>query len=552
MQKRERRIPDGMQDLLPGTCAAKRRLEQVLRTQFAQAGYLEVETPLIEYYEAFAGGTVGIASQQMWKTTDRAGRTLAIRPDNTMPIVRMAAAHMREAGSPLRLSYVQDVLSFPQEEHPRYCQTAQAGIELLGDSAPEADVETLVLAIQALEACGLTRFQIDIGQVEFFKGLMEELGFSGEAEEQLRTYVEQKNMLAIELMLRDHRLGAEVSRRIMQLPTLYGGEEVLTRAQQLTQSPRCLTALQRIADVLKALETRGLKQYVSIDLGMVQAIHYYTGIIFRGLTSHLGKPLLSGGRYDTLPADFDLQLPAVGFALDVTQMLTALTAQGDQPATEQERDCVTIALAKGRLAEQTVAMLEAVGIDCATVRDPGRKLILEDPTGRYRFVLVKPSDVPTYVEHGVADIGVAGKDTLLEANKPLYELLDLGLGACRLCIAGRPEQRTQGTGRANLRVATKYPNIARGYYAARGQNIEIIQLNGSVELGPLIGLSDVILDIVESGGTLRANGLEVLETISQVSARVVVNVVSLKTKSRRIRSLMEALSEQLSQKEGQA
>lgn len=207
---------------------------------------------------------------------------------------------------------------------------------------------------------------------------------------------------------------------------------------------------------------------------------------------------------------------------------------------------VTIALAKGRLAEQTMELLEAVGIDCAQVRSPGRKLVFSEPTGRFRFILVKPSDVPTYVDHGVADIGVAGKDTLMEENRPLYELLDLGFGRCRLCIAGFPEGKRRAVTDANFRVATKYPNIAREYYGSKGQTIEIIKLNGSVELGPLVGLSDVILDVVESGGTLRANGLEIQETVVQdVSARMVVNCVSLKTKGERIRWLIDSVAQEL-------
>ena len=212
---------------------------------------------------------------------------------------------------------------------------------------------------------------------------------------------------------------------------------------------------------------------------------------------------------------------------------------------------VTIALAKGRLADKTMELLEAIGVDCAEVRNPVRKLVFGEPTGRFRFILVKPSDVPTYVDHGVADIGVAGKDTLMEENRPLYELLDLGFGRCRLCVAGFPSGSRAVTD-ANFRVATKYPNIAREYYGARGQTIEIIKLNGSVELGPLVGLSDVILDIVESGGTLRANGLEILETVVEnVSARVVVNCVSLKTKGERIRFLIDALSAELARRRAQ-
>jgi ATP phosphoribosyltransferase len=203
---------------------------------------------------------------------------------------------------------------------------------------------------------------------------------------------------------------------------------------------------------------------------------------------------------------------------------------------------ITIALAKGRLAEETMSLLERLGIDCSEPRSPGRKLVLSDNTGAYRFILVKPSDVPTYVYHGVADIGVAGKDTLMEQNKPIYEVLDLGFGRCKLAIAGKPEMRGRESASGSWRVATKYPQIARRFYGGRGQTIEIIKLNGSVELGPLVGLSNVILDIVESGSTLRANGLEVFEDVCDISARLVVNEVSLKTKQAEIRPLIDRIT----------
>ncbi len=205
---------------------------------------------------------------------------------------------------------------------------------------------------------------------------------------------------------------------------------------------------------------------------------------------------------------------------------------------------ITFALAKGRLAEQAFELLEQLGIDCSEPRHPGRQLVLWDRKNNVRFILVKPSDVPTYVDHGVADLGVVGKDTLLESGRPLYEVLDLTFGRCRLCIAGYAEQQQSAT-RATFRVATKYPNVARSYYDSKGQTIEIIELHGSVELGPVIGLSDVILDIVESGSTLKANGLTVLEEVCECSARLVVNRVSMKTKRDRIRQIIDGMAEQV-------
>lgn len=203
-------------------------------------------------------------------------------------------------------------------------------------------------------------------------------------------------------------------------------------------------------------------------------------------------------------------------------------------------DVLTFALAKGRLADEAMVLLEQAGVDCSVLREKSRKLVFQDKSGKYRFMLVKPSDVPTYVDHGVADIGVVGKDTLMEENLPLYEMLDLSFGKCRLCLAGYPGTKLD---RQHIRIATKYPRIAGEVFSKRSSTFEIIKLNGSVELGPIVGLSDVILDIVESGATLRANGLDVLEEISDVSARLVVNRVSLKTKSSAIRPLIEKLQQ---------
>lgn len=205
---------------------------------------------------------------------------------------------------------------------------------------------------------------------------------------------------------------------------------------------------------------------------------------------------------------------------------------------------LTIALAKGRLSEDCIEVFEKCGLDCTQLRQPERRLELYDKNRGYKFLLVKPGDVPTYVEHGVADIGVVGKDTLLEENRPLYEMLDLGFGKCRLCLAGKPDALKNSDWKI-LRIATKYPNIARSYFQQKGRTIEVIKLNGSVELGPVTGLSDIILDIVESGKTLEANGLQVLETICDISARLVVNQVSLKTKSAEIKDLIEAIKAQI-------
>lgn len=207
---------------------------------------------------------------------------------------------------------------------------------------------------------------------------------------------------------------------------------------------------------------------------------------------------------------------------------------------------ITIALSKGRLADQALTLLEAAGYDCSAAREDTRKLILEDPKTGLRFIMAKPADVPTYVEYGAADIGVVGKDTLMEENRQLYEVIDLRFGACRMCVCGPEKLKGRLDRIPNKRVASKYPNITRTYFEkTKRESVEIIKLNGSVELAPLIGLAEVIVDIVESGRTLRENGLDVLEVIADISARVVVNRVSMKMKSAEIIPMLDAIREQL-------
>ena len=207
---------------------------------------------------------------------------------------------------------------------------------------------------------------------------------------------------------------------------------------------------------------------------------------------------------------------------------------------------LTIALSKGRLADQTLDLMEKAGYDVTAAREKSRKLILEDQAAGLRFILAKPSDVPTYVEYGAADIGVVGKDTLLEEGRQLYEVLDLGLGRCRMCVAGPASLKDKLDEIPNKRVGTKYPNITRNYFeGVKKESVEIIKLNGSVELAPLTGLAEVIVDIVESGRTLYENGLDVLETVAEISARLVVNRVSMKMKSEQIKPMIEKIKEQV-------
>ena len=208
---------------------------------------------------------------------------------------------------------------------------------------------------------------------------------------------------------------------------------------------------------------------------------------------------------------------------------------------------LTFALGKGRLAKQTLELFEKIGITCEEMKDKdSRKLIFTNEELKLRFFLAKGLDVPTYVEYGAADIGVVGKDTILEEGRKLYEVMDLGFGKCKMCVCGYKDAAPLLQHHELIRVATKYPNIAKDYfYNTKHQTVEIIKLNGSIELAPIVGLSEVIVDIVETGSTLRENGLEVLEEVCPLSARMIVNPVSMRMESARIKDLLTRLREQV-------
>lgn len=214
---------------------------------------------------------------------------------------------------------------------------------------------------------------------------------------------------------------------------------------------------------------------------------------------------------------------------------------------KEEMRYLTFALGKGRLADKTLELLESIGITCEEMKDKNsRKLIFVNEERKLKFFLAKNPDVPTYVEYGAADIGVVGSDIIREENRRVYEVLDLGFGKCRMCVCGRPEAQELLQHHEMIRVASKYPNIAKDYfYNKKHQTVDIIKLNGSVELGPIVGLSDVIVDIVETGSTLRENGLGVLEEVCPISARMIVNQVSMQMEAERIKKIIGMLREKL-------
>ena len=311
-------------------------------------------------------------------------------------------------------------------------------------------------------------------------------------------------------------------------------EDTLTRAGALVKNEQMAQSLSELAGLCRQLPREG--ETVTVDLSLAGDMEYYNGLVFQGYLSGLASPVLKGGRYDLLAQKFNPGISAVGFALylDDLDRLEAV------PVAE-ENTILNVALPKGRLGDKVYNLLAQVGYGCEENYNDTRKLVVENRQAGIRYFLVKPSDVAIYVEHGAADVGIVGKDILTESNPDVYELLDTGLGKCRMCVAGKKDF-VEDTGRA-LRVATKFVNIAKDYYARQGRDIDIIKLNGSIELAPLLGLSDVIVDIVETGTTLKENDLKVITEFLPISARFIANKASYPFKKQALTILLEKLQE---------
>ena len=307
---------------------------------------------------------------------------------------------------------------------------------------------------------------------------------------------------------------------------------------------RCETqraALEELQALQNALGEAG--RGIRLDLSMADEMEYYNGLVFTGYVAGIPCAVLKGGRYDYLMQRFTPGANAIGFAiyLDELERLAAPLPPVQQQG--REKSWLNIALPKGRLGDKAYKLLAGAGYSATEDYNDTRKLVVENPDACVRYFLVKPSDVAIYVEHGAADIGIVGKDILTESGADVYELLDTGMGKCRMCVAG-PAGFTDDESRA-LRVATKFVNIARDHYERRGRDIDIVKLNGSIELAPILGLSDVIVDIVETGTTLKENDLTVIEEFMPISARFIANKASYKFKYAQLTELLNKMKEAL-------
>ena len=482
--------PWGFRDILPEEAQAREEIALTVKGCFREHHYLPVETPLLEDKGSLEEG--GRIADTPFKLFDDDGRLLVVRPDNTLPIVRLVSTRMRAADLPLRLRYEAPVVRECQRNAGGSRQFTQLGFELIGAGDTAGDVEIVSLVAEAVRELALPDARIIAGSVRPFK------------------------------------------------------------------------------ELLAACEDRALveglapedAQVLSFDFSIMNSFDYYTGLVFKAYAGGLPDPVGSGGRYDSIFTGAfgdGIEVPAAGFAFSLERLEAARTSaedaasDGDHAVGRGAEGPLRIAVPKGSLKADTLDVLEAAGLDVSELRDPGRHLIVrgrdtragEGTVGDIEFVIVRPSDAPAFVGCGGADCGICGWDSLIEADLNLLQLVDLGYGLCTF-IEAEPAWRAgqaerNYARRGSLRVATKYPRIASAWYAERGVNADIVSLHGNIELGPIVGMTDRIVDITATGATLRDNDLVITGRIMDCTARFFVNPGAARL-DQRVRNLADRLA----------
>ena len=534
--------PEGTRDLLFSSCRALRQTENAVRDALEERGYSEIITPAVEYFDVFAQANPELDQDQMLKIIDKSGRICVARPDNTTPIARIAATRLDDAALPVRLYYSQKVFRSVSGDHGHKGEFLQVGAELIGADGLAADKDILSAAFAALSKTGADNFRIELGHAEIYKALIEELGADAASSEAIRRLIENKSFAALGDALQPFG-SRPAAKALSAMPQLFGGIEVLDEVETLTGNVRVLGAIAYLRRLYQALDEAGYGDRIMIDLGLVHEMDYYTGIMFRGYIGGAGAAILAGGRYNALCAKFGRDLPAGGFGIDVESVAESLQG-ASRPEVATRRDTVRIALTKGRLEKKTLALLKDAGYDISELEAGTRKLIFTLPDSGVEIVLSKAADVITYVEHGVCDMGVVGKDTIMEKGGSFYEMVDLGFGRCRFALATKKGKDVYGGYKTPV-IATKYPAVTKAFFNRKNMDVETIKIEGSVELAPLLELADAIVDIVETGTTLKENGLEVIEDVASISARVIVNLASAKMKKTAIQKVITELEKGL-------
>ncbi len=558
--------PSGFRDVLTEEAAARESITRAVQRLFADRGYLPIETPTLEVMDVMRAGGRGCPSP--FKFFDSHGDLLTMRPDVTLQIARMCATRIGDAAEPLRFRYTQRVFRESDTDAQVVArETTQIGIECIGESGEAVDAEIVGLFAEALLTSCVQNFSLALATVGVLRSLLDRSGASTEWTSAVLNAYHASDFVELDRLCALNRDDSDIdiscidpacAQAICELPRIRGGREAIEKVRELVKPLGCESDLDGFERTFDKLVDMELGERILVDFSVMSSFDYYTGIVFEAYSPYLGTPLGSGGRYDHMLGAYGVDRPAAGFAFFLEQAMSASACEaGIARQADDKQVCskqvsgsgdtgknrpLRIAIPKGSLNSDTVACLKAAGLDVSGLDDPGRQLIIANPG--VEFIIVRPTDAPVYVALGAADCGICGKDSLLEAELSVVELVDLKFGKCRFIVA-EPQGFYDAINEhyrklGSIRVATKYPNIAADYYAKTGVQVEIVKLRGNIELAPLTGMAERIVDITATGTTLRENNLCIVDEVLSSTARFFANTCAFRTDSRIVK-LAEAL-----------
>jgi ATP phosphoribosyltransferase regulatory subunit len=495
----------------------------MLRELYMSKGFQPYQMSKFEEYDLYARNKDFLVSDNVITFTDMGGRLMALKPDVTLSIIKNRKDLPNEVQ---RLFYNENVYRVSKGSDA-FREIMQIGVECFGDLNEDILVEVLSLAAQSLSLLSEQSVLI-LSSLDILGAIIPRLCVDTGA---LYKAIGAKNLHEIDVLCKKDASDIPLRELLKQLIQLSGPvKEIIEPLDRLLSHEPAYTPFRAL---LLRLSDCPWAQLCHVDFSLIDDVSYYNGVIFKGYLQSFPNAVLSGGQYDRLMRKMQRQSRAVGFAVYTNE----LERMGETPEYD---GMLNVALPKGRLGEKVYKTFVGAGYPCPEILQPNRKLIFENKAAGVRYFWVKPSDVAIYVERGVADIGVVGKDILLEHQLDVYELLDLKVGRCRMAVAAPKGFQDDHSG--TLRVATKFSGIARRHYQAQGRDIDIVHLNGSIEIAPILGLTDVIVDIVETGTTLKENDLEVIEDIVSISARLIANKAAYEFKGSDIRRIVAGLS----------
>src|SRR5918994_882680 len=528
----------GTRDVLPPESTRLLEAQAAIRDRFRLFGFREVVTPVLEYSEVIEEHGLRDVS---YKLFDQDNQMLLLRPEMTTPIARVISQRLAGSPPPHKLSYVLPAYRRASVGRGQSAELYQAGVEVVGSASPREDASTIALLVDVLHSLGLSApsdFAVVLGQSTFYAGYLRHV--VPDAATAVTGALAAKDLVAVDDLAGE--LPADAAAGVRGIPRIVGpaaDESPIDEAGRFAVGEQAREALENLREILRHLEAHGALGAVILDLGLSGRHEYYTGAVYEAYAAGLGFTIANGGGYDKLLRGFGEEVPAARRPRRRVRF-HEFRVRGEDGAPVSG---LRVAVPKGAIFADALAALEMAGLPAGVLRENGRRLIYR--AEGTEFIVSRPSDVPVFVEYGAADIGIVGKDVLDEQRPNVVELKDLGTGRCRMILAA-PEGRAEDVRRAIrhaevIRVATKFPDTARRYFERMGRQAEVIELHGSIELAPLVGLAECIIDLTATGTTLRENDLVVLDENSTSTARMISNRGAYRLRHSEVVALADAI-----------